>query len=127
MDTNIQHLGQCLLNFNKFAQFSCGTTYNSINWMSNNITKPTYEEVKSEETKIIQDLPLNELRKIRDNLLQNSDIYGLSDFPFTNETMKQEWMTYRKNLRNLPSNSDPKLDSNNQLYNVTWPSKPLSH
>ena len=127
MDTNIQHLGQCLLNFNKFAQFSCGTTYNSINWMSNNITKPTYEEVKSEETKIIQELPLNELRTIRDNLLQNSDIYGLSDFPFTNETMKQEWMTYRKNLRNLPSNSDPKLDSNNQLYNVTWPSKPLSH
>jgi hypothetical protein len=127
MDTNIQHLGQCLLNFNKFAQFSCGTTYNSINWMSNNITKPTYEEVKSEETKIIQDLPLNELRTIRDNLLQNSDIYGLSDFPFTNETMKQEWITYRKNLRNLPSNSDPKLDSNNQLYNVTWPSKPLSH
>jgi hypothetical protein len=95
--------------------------------MSNNITKPTYEEVKSEETKIIQDLPLNELRTIRDNLLQNSDIYGLSDFPFTNETMKQEWITYRKNLRNLPSNSDPKLDSNNQLYNVTWPSKPLSH
>ena len=127
MDTTIQHLGQCLLNFNKYAQFSCGTTYNSISWMSNTITKPTYEEVKSEETKIIQDLPLKELRTIRDNLLINSDVYGLSDFPFTNETMKQEWMTYRKNLRNLPSNSDPKLDSNNELYNVTWPSKPLSH
>tara|TARA_Y100000389_G_scaffold182939_1_gene199975 strand:- start:304 stop:687 length:384 start_codon:yes stop_codon:yes gene_type:complete len=127
MDTTIQHLGQCLLNFNKYAQFSCGTTYNSISWMSNNITKPTYEEVKSEETKIIQDLPLKELRTIRDNLLINSDVYGLSDFPFTNETMKQEWMTYRKNLRNLPSNSDPRLDSNNELYNVTWPSKPLSH
>lgn len=127
MDTTIQHLGQCLLNFNKYAQFSCGTTYNSISWMSNTITKPTYEEVKSEETKIIQDLPLKELRTIRDNLLINSDVYGLSDFPFTNETMKQEWMTYRKNLRNLPSNSDPKLDSNNELYHVTWPSKPLSH
>lgn len=127
MDTTIQHLGQCLLNFNKYAQFSCGTTYNSISWMSNTITKPTYEEVKSEETKIIQDLPLKELRTIRDNLLINSDVYGLSDFPFTNETMKQEWMTYRKNLRNLPSNSDPKLDSNNELCNVTWPSKPLSH
>ena len=127
MDTTIQHLGQCLLNFNKYAQFSCGTTYNSINWMSENITKPTYEEVKSEETKIIQDLPLKELRTIRDNLLINSDVYGLSDFPFTNETMKQEWITYRKNLRNLPLNSDPKLDSNNELYNVTWPSKPLSH
>lgn len=127
MDTTIQHLGQCLLNFNKYAQFSCGTTYNSISWMSNTITKPTYEEVKSEETKIIQDLPLKELRTLRDNLLINSDVYGLSDFPFTNETMKQEWMTYRKNLRNLPSNSDPKLDSNNELYHVTWPSKPLSH
>lgn len=127
MDTTIQHLGQCLLNFNKYAQFSCGTTYNSISWMSNTITKPTYEEVKSEETKIIQDLPLKELRTLRDNLLINSDVYGLSDFPFTNETMKQEWMTYRKNLRNLPSNSDPKLDSNNELCNVTWPSKPLSH
>lgn len=127
MDTTIQHLGQCLLNFNKYAQFSCGTTYNSISWMSNTITKPTYEEVKSEETKIIQDLPLKELRTLRDNLLINSDVYGLSDFPFTNETMKQEWMTYRKNLRNLPSNSDPNLDSNNELCNVTWPSKPLSH
>ena len=127
MDTTIQHLGQCLLNFNKYAQFSCGTTYNSISWMSNTITKPTYEEVKSEETKIIQDLPLKELRTIRDNLLKNSDVYGLSDFPFTNETKKQEWMTYRSNLRNLPSNSDPKLDSNNELYNVTWPNRPLSH
>tara|TARA_B100001094_G_C18149441_1_gene782775 strand:- start:13 stop:396 length:384 start_codon:yes stop_codon:yes gene_type:complete len=127
MDTNIQHLGECLLSFNKNAEFSCGTTYNSINWVNTDITKPTYEEVKSEETKIIQDLPFKKLRMIRDGLLQKSDVYGLSDFPFTNETKKQEWMTYRSNLRNLPSNSVPKLDSNNELYDVTWPSKPLSH
>jgi len=127
MDTNIKHLGDCLLNFNKNAEFSCGNTYNSINWINTNITKPTYEEVKSEETKIIQGLPYKKLREERGNLLLQSDIYGLTDFPFTSDTKKQEWMTYRQKLRDLPTVSEPKLDSSNNLYNITWPTKPSSH
>lgn len=127
MDTNINNLGECLINFNKNSEFSCGTTYNSINWISTDIDKPTYDEIKFEENKIIQELPYNILRNIRNNLLQDTDTYGLIDFPFTNETIKQEWFTYRKNLRDLPLNSDPKLNSNNELYNVTWPNKPTSH
>ena len=98
-----------------------------VNWINTNITKPTYEEVKSEETKIIQGLPYKKLREERGNLLLQSDIYGLTDFPFTSDTKKQEWMTYRQNLRDLPTVSEPKLDSNGKLYNITWPNKPSSH
>ena len=127
MDTPISYLGECIINYNQNSEFSCGSTYNSINWDSTTITKPTYEQLKAEETKIIQGLPLKNLRDQRDELLQETDIYGLTDFPFTNDTKKQEWMTYRQDLRNLPSVSDPKLDANGKLYNITWPTKPTSH
>ena len=127
MDAHISYLGDCITNYNQNSEFSCGGTYNSIKWYSTNITKPTYDEIKAEETKIIQGLPFKKLREQRNELLEATDAYGLTDFPFTNDTKKQEWMTYRQNLRNLPSNSEPKLDTNGKLYNITWPTKPSSH
>jgi hypothetical protein len=66
----------------------------------------------------------NLLRKYRNILLELSDKYVLPDFPHSNETTKQAWITYRQNLRDLPSNSTPSFDSNGILTGVTWPTDP---
>jgi len=97
--------------------------YNKIEW-EENTTIPTLEQVnnKIEELKLAE--PMNKLREERDNKLKESDIYGLSDFPFANDTIKQAWITYRQELRDLPSNSTPQLDENGNLTNVTWPTPP---
>ena len=67
---------------------------------------------------------LKYLREERIKKLKESDIYGLSDFPFANDTIKQAWVTYRQELRDLPSTSTPSLDENGDLINVTWPTPP---
>ena len=67
---------------------------------------------------------MNKLREERKNKLKESDIYGLSDFPFANDTIKQAWITYRQALRDLPSTATPQLDENRQLTGVTWPTPP---
>jgi hypothetical protein len=54
------------------------------------------------------------LRVVRDSLLQETDTWGLSDYPAT-----AEQLAYRQALRDLPSHSDwPALDDSD------WPTKP---
>lgn len=97
--------------------------YNKIEW-EENTTIPTLEQVnnKIEELKLAE--PMNKLREERNNKLKESDIYVLSDFPFANDTIKQAWITYRQELRDLPTTSTPELDANGKLTNVTWPIPP---
>ena len=63
--------------------------------------------------------PLRLLRKQRNQLLAQSDWMALSD-----RTMTQAQIDYRQALRDLPANSEPQLDENGNLTNVTWPTKP---
>ena len=58
---------------------------------------------------------LSELRKLRNNLLFETDWLANSDV-----TMSDEWKTYRQELRDLPSG----LDTVEKVNNVTWPTKP---
>jgi hypothetical protein len=51
-------------------------------------------------------------RFIRDNLLKETDIWGLSDYPAT-----QAQLDYRQALRDLPSQAG-------FPNSVTWPTKP---
>ena len=65
------------------------------------------------------------LRKKRDQLLVETDIKALPDSPMT-DSKRNEWKTYRQALRDLPANSTPKLNNQEQLdeSSVTWPTKP---
>ena len=65
------------------------------------------------------------LRKKRDQLLTESDIKVLPDSPMTT-AKRNEWKTYRQALRDLPANSTPKINNEEQLdeSSVTWPTKP---
>lgn len=56
------------------------------------------------------------LRSERNNLLKETDWIILPDSPFS-ESKKQEWITYRQALRDLPSVVD--------INNVIYPEKPL--
>lgn len=56
-------------------------------------------------------------RSKRNNLLKQSDVYMLSDFPMTEEK-RQECLAYRQALRDLPSQIGFPL-------NINWPIKPI--
>jgi hypothetical protein len=70
----------------------------------------------------IGDVPLteeqlsNRVRRKRKNLLKQSDVYVLPDFPIT-ELKRQEWLTYRQLLRDITVGE-------NFPNNITWPIKP---
>ena len=93
-----------------------------LKWNDTREEAPTQEQIINEILKLTKLLPMKILRRERDILLKQSDVYGLQDFP-EGET-KQAWKTYRQALRDLPQNQTPTLDDNNELMNVTFPTPP---
>ena len=58
-----------------------------------------------------------ELRRDRNQLLNDTDYIFGSDTPDMSDDKKNEWRSFRQDLRDLPANtSDP--------FNITWPTKP---
>lgn len=56
------------------------------------------------------------VRFTRDNLLSDSDIYMISDYPIS-ETVREQWRQYRQQLRDIPQQSG-------FPNSVIWPVKP---
>ena len=75
---------------------------------NNSIKEPSKEEIAT-----------NVLRYERDILIAQTDWWASSDL-----TMTSDQKSYRKKLRDLPANSSPVLNSDGELTNVTWPTKP---
>ena len=87
----------------------------SIFWENDSIVvKDDDVKIKNESEK-----PMRLLRSERNRRLQETDWWVLPD-----RTASQEQKDYRQALRDLPSTSSPKLDDNDNLTNVTWPTKP---
>ena len=63
----------------------------------------------------------NALRRQRDVLLAECDWTQGADVP---ASIKNAWTTYRQALRDLPATASPTIDAEEQLQNVTWPTKP---
>ena len=63
--------------------------------------------------------PMRLLREERNRKLAETDWWAGQDL-----TMTQDQKDYRQALRDLPSTSEPKLDEQGNLTNVTWPTKP---
>jgi hypothetical protein len=104
---------------------ACDTTYASIN-----LYKPTEPLVP--ESTIKNKYPaynlaynLRILRRERNARLSQSDMYGLSDFPFPSEANKQAWLAYRQALRNITTSYPaPETDENDNLIGIVWPAIP---
>lgn len=103
---------------------SCSDTYESIVWKENAVNKPTESEIQAEISTIDNEMSVETLRYIRNRYLNKTDKYATIDYPHTNDTIKQDWLTYRQALRDLPTTASPQLDANGNLTNVTWPTPP---
>ena len=64
---------------------------------------------------------MQQIRMQRNQLLAQSDWRATVDYPGSD---KQSWLDYRQALRDLPETVEPKLDSQGNLTNVTWPEAP---
>ena len=83
-------LGKYYLNYS----WSCGDTYQTLEWYDDAIPKPTEEELNVKW----KDLLLDEMREKRNFLLQECDHTALPDFP-----QREMFLEYRQKLRDLPS------------------------
>ena len=107
----------CNLTDNKVQFSMLGDTITS--WSDNSVAKPSNSAITAEVTRLNNAEPMRLLRLERDEKLAETDWWAVSDL-----TMSNDRKTYRQALRDLPASADPKLDSDNFLTNVTWPTKP---
>ena len=107
----------CNLTDNKVQFSMLGDTITS--WSDNSVAKPSNSAIAAELTRLNNAEPMRLLRLERDEKLAETDWWAVSDL-----TMSNDRKTYRQALRDLPASADPKLDSDNFLTNVTWPTKP---
>ena len=91
-----------------------------ITWHDTKQSQPSDSEINAEIVRLDAAEPMRLLRLERDKRLTETDWMTNSDAP----TMSTAWKNYRQALRDLPASADPKLDSNDDLTNVTWPTKP---
>jgi len=102
-----------------------GNNYSSLVWHTNNTsTKPTESEILSKNTEIVNMIAYDHLRTERDRLLTESDRYSLSDYPHENDTIKDQWLNYRQQLRDITSQI-PKINlETGEVIGITWPTRP---
>jgi hypothetical protein len=101
-------------------------SYDNLVWDDENSTKPTLQFLETKVEELNTEEPYKQLRMLRDKLLQETDKYGLSDYPFSSAANKTAWMAYRQALRDLTTSQTPELNSNwgLDLSSVIFPSKP---
>tara|TARA_R100001509_G_C4722735_1_gene167070 strand:+ start:133 stop:495 length:363 start_codon:yes stop_codon:yes gene_type:complete len=98
-----------------------GDEYSGIEWLDSGQTKPTETEVNSKIAELDKAEPMRLLRIERDRRIAKTDWRACKDV-----TLSTAWRTYRQALRDLPTSSTPKLNSNYELdlTSVTWPTEP---
>ena len=107
-----------LLTDEKWSHYE-GDDPSTIGWI-NPENAPSIEQINAKFQELNAAEPMRLLRQERNIKLSETDWMSFSDSP----TMTDAWRTYRQALRDLPSTTEPKLDENGQLTNVTWPTKP---
>ena len=98
-----------------------GTDYSGLEWLDKKQTKPTETEINSKIAELDNAEPMRLLRIERDRRIAKTDWRAGKDV-----TLSTAWRTYRQALRDLPTSSTPKLNSNYELdlTSVTWPTEP---
>ena len=80
---------------------------------------PTREETDKKIAELEAAEPIRLLRIERNRRLAETDWWVLPD-----RTPTQAQLDYRQALRDLPANSEPQLDNQGDLINITWPEVP---
>lgn len=77
------------------------------------------------------EISLNLIRIKRDDLLKNCDFYLMPDYPIS-ETLKEQWITYRQQLRDITTSINKDnliiIEENGELEigGFSWPVPPSS-
>ena len=107
-----------------------GEDYSGLTWLDKNQTKPTEEEINAKVTELSNSEPMKLLREERNKRLSETDWTQLPDTLVNAAVdyipLEQAGKDYRQQLRDLPSKSNPKLDSFGELdmTSVNWPTPP---
>ena len=101
-----------------------GNDYLTLLWDDDSYVKPTEQEILTKKTELVNEYPIQMMREQRNFLLMESDKYSLPDYPHNSEGKKEEWLSYRQDLRNMTSSQSPSINLNGELINVTWPTIP---
>ena len=99
--------------------------YKTLEWIDENQTKPTLEELTNNHEQLVAAQPLENLRQERNGRIGRTDFLMVSDFPFPSDTIRQAWITYRQALRDITA-INPTLQANGMGdLIVTWPTAPI--
>ena len=100
-----------------------GDSYDGIEWLDKSQTKPSEEEVNAKITELQNAEPYRLLRIERNRRLQATDWRASSDL-----TISNDWKAHRQDLRDLPAQQTPKLNSDGELdpTSISWPPEPSS-
>ena len=79
----------------------------------------TWEQIETELISLEAAEPMRLLKEERNRRLTETDWRFRVD-----QNPSQAWYDYCQELRDLPSKSNPQLDENGNLTNVTWPEVP---
>ena len=91
-----------------------GNVYSGINWLDKSLTKPTEDEINTKISQLESAEPFRLLRIERNKLIAETDWTQLKDIDL-DIIRERNWKNYRQALRDLPSKSTPKLNSNGDL------------
>ena len=96
-----------------------------IEWNDTEQTQPTEDEINAKLAELKSAEPFRLLREERNRRLAETDWTQLKDIDL-DIIRERNWKNYRQALRDLPSKSTPKLNSNGDLdmTSVTWPDQP---
>ena len=127
----IPYISSALIELKPNAEWTLrGDTYADLEWLDKMQPKPTEEEVNAKITELEVAEPFRLLREERNRRLSETDWTQLPDTLINTAVdyipLEQAWKDYRQELRDLPSKSNPKLDSFGGLdmTSVTWPTPP---
>ena len=104
-----------------------GNVYEGIEWLDKNQSLPTEEQVTAKMKELTDAKPMKLLREERNKRIAETDWTQLKDVDL-DIIRERNWKNYRQALRDLPTKSNPKLNSIGDLdmSSVTWPDKPSS-
>tara|TARA_A100001388_G_C28627424_1_gene430565 strand:+ start:452 stop:832 length:381 start_codon:yes stop_codon:yes gene_type:complete len=103
-----------------------GDTYDGLEWLDKNQTKPTEEEVNAKISELEKNEPHRLLREERNKRLAECD-WVVTKYAEYGYNIPKEWRTYRQALRDLPSISyQPEINEFGDLKmdSVAWPTPP---
>ena len=100
-----------------------GDNYSGLEWLDESQTKPTEDEVNAKVNELTDAEPYRLLRIERNRRLQATDWRASSDL-----TLSDDWKAHRQDLRDLPAQQTPKLNSDGELdpTSISWPPEPSS-